>query len=1210
MPLDHPSSHFECQDDDDTPAARDSALTVFAQLGAIRLGTKRAMISLFDYTHQHVLAEAVHSLSISGDQAQSDNGLLLGCRAMPKDQGFCHHLLDTSSPEAPDDDALVERGALVVLDAKEDERFKGPRLHGALAETRFYAAVPIVSPKEVIIGSYCVMDPQPRTEGFDENDLQFMEDLSRAVMNHLDLKQSKRRNRQTNRMVIGLGSFVEGKSTLRDSWQEASKQHSAMVHSGEAAEGQLNKQQQDIQEEAAATRTTRTVARRDFSVSPSKDRKRPSIPTEQPPGDASASQSDASRPASAGLPVRFKESQRPEKNRRPSTQLNSENSPAESNDVHSIAIKEVFSRASNLIRESVEAEGVVFFDTNHAAFGELVADEKSRKVFGNDSREDDSLEDDSLDEGTSSSDDNRRPGSQERSRRSRESERDQELNPPMCRILGHSTTVGSSINNETMKSRRFVITEKLLRGLLNRYPRGRIFNYHSDQTVSDDLSSDGSMSRPRFSRADFVDHADSNENRPKPRRKRNRNSVKEDAETLIRVFPDATSILLLPVTDFPNSGCYAACLLWTNNLARIFSSEYELTYTSAFGNSIMAEIHRLDVEMAEKAKTNLVSSISHELRNPLHGILGTADILSDTAMNALQHGMVHTIESCGRTLLDTINHMLEFASVRKSRKWPRQNRRRRPENRGQDVSANPKQGLMSSKEGDDDKPAVNVKLDSILEEVVESVFAGYCFYNHPRARPQALDQTGRKSNQVTLPLGPVTVIFDIQGAGQWSFYTQPGAWRRILMNLLGNALKYTPSGFIYLGFKALEKSDTASEKEDPEAAKYDVILTVKDTGKGIGSKYLQKDLFTPFTQEDGLASGSGLGLSIVRQAARSLNGCIDVSSTPGEGTEFSIRTSLTHRDIPTHSEDPIAESDFSDLRVMTIGKTIGLIGFQAELVTERDRTMYSSLNRLCRDWFGLEAVLVPSIKDTSQPMMDFYLVIKTDLDHPNEEERQLNKINKFLAEERGCTSPIVVLCPSPEHAHNMFTAAKGRNETTLLEFISQPCGPRKLANALVLCMKRQGNQNGQDEPTRWVELPESSHIPVDIQSMDRADERITISKRPTTETMQSPRRPPIYNRRDQYSQTDMVSTGTHMPASDPPNPAEIDFAMTKTSVLLVDDNDLNLQLLVAQVSREKYDHMSGKNGLQALETYKAHPERIGTIMIGTYESSSVTDKVN
>ena len=1201
MPLDHPSSHFGAQDDDDTPASRDSALTVFAQLGAIRLGTKRAMISLFDYTHQHILAEAVRELSISGDQAPNDkNGLLLGCRAVPKDQGFCHRLLDASSRETlPEDDALLERGAMVVLDAKKDERFKGSSLHGALAETRFYAAVPIISPKEVAIGSYCVMDPQSRTEGLDESDLQFMEDMSRTVMNHLDLKQSKRRNRQTNRMVVGLGSFVEGKATLRDSWQEASQQHSAMEQSGEAQEGQLNKQQQDILEEETATRTARSVARRDFSVSPAKDKKRPSIPTDPP-----------ARSSSAGLPVRFKgppeSPQQPKDGRRPSMQFKSDDSPAENTDVHSVAIKEVFSRASNLIRESVEAEGVVFFDTSNVAFGGSVIDEKRRKVSGDDSRGEDSQEDESWEEGGSSSDDNRGslPGSQEQYRPPNKSEQDQESNLSMCRMLGHSTTMGSSINNESMKSQHFVITEKLLKGLLGRYPRGRIFNYHSDQTISDDLSSDGSMSRPRFSRADLIDNpTDANEERPRTRRKHSRTSVKEDAETLIRVFPDATSILLLPVTDFPNSGCYAACLVWTNNLSRIFSSEYELTYISAFGNSIMAEIHRLDVEMAEKAKTNLVSSISHELRNPLHGILGTADILSDTAMNALQHGMVHTIESCGRTLLDTINHLLEFASVKKSRRWPQQNRRRRPDLRGQDISANPKQGLMSSKEDNSDKTVVNVKLDSILEEVIESVFAGYCFYNHPRARPQALDQTGRKATQATLPLGPVTVIFDMQGAGQWSFDTQPGAWRRILMNLLGNALKYTTSGFIYLGVKSLEKPDAALDKEDPEARQYDVILTVRDTGKGIGSKYLQKDLFTPFTQEDGLASGSGLGLSIVRQAVRSLNGSIDVSSSPGEGTEFSIQTTLTHRDVPTHSEDPRAESDFGDLQALTSGKKIGLIGFQAELVTERDKTMYSSLRRLCRDWFAMEAVSVPAMEDErSQAIMDFYLVIKTDLDHANEEERQLNRIDKYFAEERGITSPIVVLCPSPEHAHNMFAAAKGRKETTLFEFISQPCGPRKLAKALDLCMKRQGDQNGQDEPTRWVELPESSHIPVDIQSMDRADERITISKRPTTETMQSPRRPVARaNTRDQDSQTvdtednNNTSHGPILPKS-----AAIDFAKTKTTVLLVDDNDLNLQLLVAQVKRENYNHMSGKDGLQAWEIYKNYPERIGTIVIGTY----------
>lgn len=70
----------------------------------------------------------------------------------------------------------------------------------------------------------------------------------------------------------------------------------------------------------------------------------------------------------------------------------------------------------------------------------------------------------------------------------------------------------------------------------------------------------------------------------------------------------------------------------------------------------------------EKAKTKLVTSITHELRTPLHGILGTADVLSDTAMNATQYGMIHTIESCGRTLLDTINNLLDVTFIDKYQK--------------------------------------------------------------------------------------------------------------------------------------------------------------------------------------------------------------------------------------------------------------------------------------------------------------------------------------------------------------------------------------------------------------------------------------------------------------------------------------------------------------------------------------------------------------
>lgn len=1146
------------------------------------------MISLFDHTHQHILAEAVQSLSLSGGHYQNENDrLLLGSCAFPKGEGFCQHVLGVPSLEALDDDILINGNPLVVLDVKNDETLRQIRVIDPLAEARFYAAVPIISPKGVIIGSYSILDPQPRTEGLGEADCQFLKDMSVTVMDHLDMKRSKHRNRQTSRMVTGLGSFVEGKTTLRDSWQEARKQHRATEVSGQTAEGQLNKQQQDIQEDEEGARIPRQISRHG---SPAAPRLPYGSRNRAPLSRRGSNVSSTSQKDSGQLPVRPKDMPQ-ESNNQPLAQFKSGDSPTENNDVHSNAIKGVFSRAANLIRESVEAEGVVFFDANPASFGEFVTDQK-RRPSGDESREEASSSEDSH-------------GSSILHRPQLE---DQDLTP-MCRALGHSTSTKSSINNENeiMNNRQLVMPDPVLKGLLNRYPHGKIFNYHADQSVTDDLSSDGSLSQNRSNAGGPTDNVlRSRIGKPKPRKRRNKSSVKQDAKYLIKVFPNARSIMLLPITDFPRAGSFAASFVWTNNPARIFTSEHELTYISAFGNSIMAEIHRLDFEMAEKAKTNLVSSISHELRNPLHGILGTADILSDTAMNALQHGMVHTIESCGRTLLDTINHMLDFASVKKSKKWPRHDRRGRAESGEKDVPANPKQGLIQPEREDEKQPDHNVKLDAILEEVIESVFAGYCFYTHPRKRPQDLSQSSgdsRSPRTSTLPLGPVTVIFDIQGTRQWSFQTQPGAWRRILMNLLGNALKYTPSGFIYLALSSLPKvgatdftSDEKSGRKsfDGQMMEFDITLTVKDTGKGIGSKYLQKDLFTPFTQEDGLASGSGLGLSIVRQAVRSLNGSIDVSSAPGKGTEFSIRTTLTHQPIPTQSEDLKAESDFDSLRALTSGKKIGLIGFESEPVTLRDTTMYAALQRLCRDWFGFNVISVPSLQEEA---FDFYLVVKTDLDHPNEDTRDLNNVEKHIVESRGCISPIIVLCPSPEHAHNMFASAKGSGKTSIFEFISQPCGPRKLAKALELCTRRQKDQNGQQkEPTRWVELPESSHLPVDISSMDTQDERMTISKRPTIETMQSPDRRSRRSQEDQLSRTEAGGSASSQPTGD-------NIAKIKTAVLLVDDNELNLQLLIAQAKKEQFNYMTGRNGVEALEAYKSHPNQIGTIVIGTYTNN-------
>ncbi|KAK5708764.1 hypothetical protein LTS12_028151, partial [Elasticomyces elasticus] len=517
---------------------------------------------------------------------------------------------------------------------------------------------------------------------------------------------------------------------------------------------------------------------------------------------------------------------------------------------------------------SIGVEGVVFLGANSDQFGSLV-DKTSRKVTGSGNRNSAESSDENTDSGSSSS--RRQP-----SPAGEEWEDGESNNPPATSAcLGFATSRTSSINDDLMAGHEIAVQESLLTSLLRRYPRGKIFTYNANQSVSDDSDkSPHTVSESEKPDADG-DAAGSKERRHPVSKKWRKPTFQQDAGHLIKLFPNARSILLLPMWDTAKNRCFAQTLVWTNNPERVFTTENELVYISAFANSIMSEVRRIDVEMADMVKTNLLSSITHELRNPLHGVLGTADILSDTAMNALQHGMIHTIESCGRTLLDTINHLLDLTFINKYQK-------KRPAFGGQQRAKQhqlPAGGIQSS----ENSSSSYVKLDEVLEEVADSVFAGYSFYNHPQTRPPALtdsssrapakesDKKGRECNEVT-------IIFDIESDADWGFYTHAGAWRRILMNVFGNALKSHPVGLYLSGAQNLSGSTE-------EAA---IGLGV-DTGKGISPEYLQKDLFTPFRQEDSLASGSGLGLSIVRQAVKSLGGSIEINSTLGGGTEMAIR---------------------------------------------------------------------------------------------------------------------------------------------------------------------------------------------------------------------------------------------------------------------------------------------------------------------------------
>ena len=77
----------------------------------------------------------------------------------------------------------------------------------------------------------------------------------------------------------------------------------------------------------------------------------------------------------------------------------------------------------------------------------------------------------------------------------------------------------------------------------------------------------------------------------------------------------------------------------------------------------MGECSRLDTVLADKQKSDFVGTISHEMRSPLHGLLASVEFLAETELSGFQQSLISTIDSCGKTLLDTINHVLDFSKI-------------------------------------------------------------------------------------------------------------------------------------------------------------------------------------------------------------------------------------------------------------------------------------------------------------------------------------------------------------------------------------------------------------------------------------------------------------------------------------------------------------------------------------------------------------------
>lgn len=249
------------------------------------------------------------------------------------------------------------------------------------------------------------------------------------------------------------------------------------------------------------------------------------------------------------------------------------------------------------------------------------------------------------------------------------------------------------------------------------------------------------------------------------------------------------------------------------------------------------EAARAAAEAASRARTQFLAVMSHEIRTPLNGILGMADLLCDSGLAGEQREHARTIRDSGGHLLALLNDVLDFAKI--------------------------------------DSGALELDVEPFspreVLDLIQTLLQG-------QANERGLLLTCKAGTGL-----PKRVVGDAQRL------------RQVLLNLAGNALKFTRQGWVSVVLDAIPARET-----DEGGEGWEIIGTVADSGIGI-AREAQQRLFEEFTQADGSISrqygGTGLGLAITRRLVLAMGGGIAVESEPGVGSlfRFTLRVGLAEK---------------------------------------------------------------------------------------------------------------------------------------------------------------------------------------------------------------------------------------------------------------------------------------------------------------------------
>jgi CheY-like chemotaxis protein len=499
----------------------------------------------------------------------------------------------------------------------------------------------------------------------------------------------------------------------------------------------------------------------------------------------------------------------------------------------------------------------------------------------------------------------------------------------------------------------------------------------------------------------------------------------------------------------------------------------------------------------------------------------------------------------------------------------------------------------------------------LCEEVVEGSVAGKA---HLSATIGFQSSKSSDQSQSTVSTGKsvygftknVAVILDFDYQLDWVYVVQPGALRRILMNVLGNALKYTQAGCIRV---KLSVRDAAS----PGGNTLDIItLSVSDTGKGISKDFLRKRLFTPFNQEDHLSTGCGLGLSIVKSLTASLNGTIEVRSEQGVGTTVSVNIPLSRGSRRTTPEEiTLVRERWTDptQSLRSPGTTVGYVGFivpeavDESIIGPREskikESIKASVSGCMVDWLQMKPIDEEANIDDAD-----YVVILVD-------ERLSDFIQPYVDDVEKNQPRVIALLPS-EMSRREVENALGKS-VRAFEVVSAPFGPRKMARAVAACEKTSSTWSQSRCSPTPANMAPLQQVEADMKIGSELLQaqgltQNTPSRRGTMKsdsqklpsTIAASTRPLLADRGRGSSEITITpismmnasqtsSTQANKPADDSTISAP-DPQRNKYRILLVDDNLINLRFLETFIKKRTLncDYDCAENGLQAVEAAEQH----------------------